>query len=82
MPPVASLRVAATPSNCRVKIDGIDIGFVPITVQLVVGTHGFVFDWVTMGKTLDITQNIRLDTGRLFVVPPQESSHRELESDQ
>jgi serine/threonine protein kinase len=79
LPPVASLRVAATPSNCRVKIDNIDIGFVPITVQIVVGTHDFTFDWVTLGKTLNVTRQIRLDTGRLFEAAPPQSSHPKLE---
>jgi len=79
LPPTTSLRVAATPSYCRFKIDDIDVGFVPVTVRLVVGLHEFAFDWVTMGKTLSVTRDIRLDTERLFVVAPEGSGQRELE---
>lgn len=70
LPPVASVTVAANPANCRVSIDGIDVGYLPTTVRLVVGTHDFRFDWETQGKTTSVTRPIRLDTDRVFVVAP------------
>lgn len=70
MPATASVTVAATPSNCRVAIDGRDIGFVPATVDIVPGRHEFHFVWDGLDKTLTETEEIRSDTTRVFRAAP------------
>ncbi len=68
-PRAVAVTVAATPSNCQVKIDGLDVGFVPASVQLAVGAHSFDFAWAG-GQTLSVTEEIRPDTTRVFRAAP------------
>jgi len=70
LPPPTTITVGATPGYCRVSIDGVDIGYVPVTLEVVVGTHEFRFDWERLGQSTEVTRNIRLDTGRVFVAAP------------
>ncbi len=66
LPPAVEITIGATPSHCQVTIDGRDAGFVPIRLRLVVGEHQMEFYWVNLGKRLSITEEIRLDTRRVF----------------
>lgn len=61
-----SVTVAAAPSYCRVRIDGRDIGFVPVTLDIALGEHEFVFDWERLGETRTVRHAIRADTNRVF----------------
>lgn len=72
LPALAEITVAANPGYCRVRIDGIDAGYLPVTVQIAVGSHEFRFDWETIGKQLTVTRAIRADTGRVFVAAPED----------
>jgi len=66
LPPAHSVTVAATPSNCRVKIDGRDVGFVPLQVELAQGSHEVEFVWEALGKTVRRTADVGPGTGRIF----------------
>lgn len=70
LPALAPLTVAATPSRCRVRIDGRDAGYVPIQLDIAVGTHEFLFDWENLGKTLALTRAITAETDRVFAAAP------------
>ncbi len=69
-PPLTSLTVAATPSRCRIRIDGRDAGYVPVQLDITVGTHEFLFDWDHLGKTLKLTRAITRQTDRVFAAAP------------
>jgi hypothetical protein len=72
VPPAVQVTVAATPSNCRIEIDGRDAGYVPSTVSLVVGEHEFAFFWDSLGVSHRETRNIGLASKRIFVAAPNE----------
>jgi hypothetical protein len=67
LPPTTAVTIGATPSYCRVSIDGRDVGFVPVTMDIAVGDHEFVFDWERIGEQRTVRRAIRLDTDRVFV---------------
>ena len=66
LPPAHRVAVAATPSNCRVRIDGRDVGFVPLEVELAQGGHEIEFVWEALGKTVRRTADVGPGTGRIF----------------
>jgi serine/threonine-protein kinase len=68
-PQAVAVTVAATPGNCKIKIDGRDVGFVPASVRLAVGAHSFDFAWAG-GQTLSVTEEVRPDTTRVFRAAP------------
>lgn len=70
LPAAVSVTVGATPSNCKVAIDGRDVGFVPASVEIVPGTHEFRFEWGGIDKSLTVTEEIRPDTSRVFRAAP------------
>jgi serine/threonine-protein kinase len=70
LPGAVSVTVGATPSNCKVSIDGRDVGFVPANVDIVPGTHEFRFEWSGMDRSLTTTEEIRSDTSRVFRAAP------------
>ncbi len=71
LPAAVPVTVAATPSFCRVQVDGRDIGYVPAEVELAIGSHDFRFDWENEAKTLTVTRQIGLATRRVFVAAPE-----------
>jgi hypothetical protein len=70
LPGAVSVTVGATPSNCKVSIDGRDVGFVPANVDIVPGTHEFRFEWSGMDRSLTTTEEIRPGTSRVFRAAP------------
>jgi len=66
LPPAHRVTVAATPSNCRVRIDGRDVGFVPLEIELAQGGHEIEFVWEALGKTVRRTAEVGPGTGRIF----------------
>jgi len=65
------LTLAATPSNCRVRIDGGEPRFVPFTLDIAIGKHRFDFEWPGLGTSTTRTEEIRPDTERLFESAPE-----------
>lgn len=71
LPPTVPVNFAAAPSNCRVTIDGKDLGFLPAKVNVVVGTHEFKFEWTNLGKSDTFREHVRQDTVRIFRAAPE-----------
>jgi predicted Ser/Thr protein kinase len=71
LPPTVPVSFAATPSNCRVTVDGKDIGFVPVTIDVVVGGHEFQFQWTNLGKSDTFREQVRPSTTRIFRAAPE-----------
>jgi serine/threonine protein kinase len=69
-PGLTRLTVAATPSNCRVRIDGGEPRYVPFTLDIALGSHRFDFEWPGLGTSTTRSQEIRPDTERLFESAP------------
>lgn len=58
-PRVSAVGLVANPGNCRVKIDGWDVGSTPIrNLRITVGTHDFEFFWPALGETHRFTRTI------------------------
>jgi len=74
LPATVSVTVAAAPSYCRVQIDGRDVGFVPITLDITLGEHSFTFDWERLGETSTVRRAIRTNTERVFASAPDGGS--------
>lgn len=64
---LVSVTIAATPSYCRVQVDGRDIGFVPTTIVIAVGEHDFSFDWERLGKTRTVRRRVTTGGERIFI---------------
>jgi len=67
LPPAVAVTIGATPSYCRVRIDGRDVGFVPVTLDIAVGAHELRFDWDRLGESQTLQRTVRSDTERIFV---------------
>jgi hypothetical protein len=70
LPAAVPVTVAATPGNCKVAIDGRDVGFVPAAIEIVPGAHEFRFEWAGVDKSLTVTEEIGPDTVRVFRAAP------------
>jgi hypothetical protein len=66
LPAATSVTIAANPSNCKVRINGRDAGYVPVNTQITIGRHEIEFLWEAMGKTLTVTEDIGTSTRRIF----------------
>jgi serine/threonine-protein kinase len=64
---VVAVRINASPGNCKISINGREMGAPPFTQSLVVGgEYTFVFDWSALGlATKTITQRINRTTDRI-----------------
>ncbi len=71
-PATTSVNIGAQPSNCRISIDGRDLGFAPLSPSLVHGSHEFTFTWINPERTLEFTEVIGPDTPDIFRVAPLE----------
>ncbi len=71
LPIATRLTIAANPSRCRVKIDGMDAGYLPSEVQVTLGNHVFEFDWESLGKSISLTRKITPQTDRVFAAAPR-----------
>ncbi len=71
LPIATTVKLGANPSRCRVKIDGMDAGYVPAEIQIAVGNHRFEFDWESLGKSLVLTRKITVRTDRVFATAPR-----------
>lgn len=58
VPDAVSVQVAAVPSNCRVTIDGRDVGATPVSVDITLGRHEFEFEWPALGRMVTRTEMI------------------------
>jgi tRNA A-37 threonylcarbamoyl transferase component Bud32 len=72
MPAATPVTIAATPSNCKVRINGRDAGFVPVNTDLTVGRHEIEFLWESIGKTLTVSEEIGTQTKRVFRAAPEQ----------
>lgn len=72
LPAATPVTIAATPSNCRIRINGTDAGFVPLNLQLAVGRHQIEFLWEAMGRTLTVNEDVGTSTKRIFRAAPQQ----------
>ncbi len=70
LPATRKVTVGATPGNCRVKVDGRDVGFVPVGVELAYGRHEIEFLWESLGKSARRTEDVGPSTGRIFAAAP------------
>ena len=70
LPASTSVTIVATPGNCKIRIDGRDAGFVPVSTDITIGRHEIEFLWESMGKNLTITEEIGTETGRIFRAAP------------
>ena len=70
LPQSTSVTLAATPSNCRVSINGQDAGFVPVTVKVTLGAQQFEFNWSRLGQSVSFTEQVRPNTDRIFRAAP------------
>ena len=70
LPQAVSVTLAATPSNCRVSINGQDAGFVPVNVNVTLGSHQFEFNWSRLGQSVTFTEQVRPNTNRIFRAAP------------
>jgi serine/threonine protein kinase len=66
LPMTTTVKVAASPSRCRVRLDGQDLGFVPLTLDLVLGRHRFEFEWQHLGVTSSFEREVTAETARVF----------------
>jgi hypothetical protein len=71
VPPVTEVNVAAAPSNCRVVVDGVSVGYVPLQLRIAVGPHDFEFHWDTLGTSVKRRKNVGLATERIFEAAPE-----------
>jgi hypothetical protein len=71
MPAATPVTIAATPSNCKIRIDGRDAGFVPVNTDLTIGRHEIEFIWEAMGKNKTVTEEIGTQTRRIFQAAPE-----------
>ncbi len=71
-PATASINIAAQPSNCRIRIDGRDLGFAPVARDIAYGPHDFAFEWVNPARTIEFTEEIGPDSSDIFRVAPLE----------
>ena len=71
LPEAVPVTVAATPGNCRIRIDGRDVGYVPAAVSLTVGLHEFEFVWSALDQSLTVTEEISPSTRRVFRAAPR-----------
>ena len=72
LPAATAVTIAATPSNCKIRINGRDAGFVPLNIQLAIGRHEIDFLWEAMGRSLTVTEDVGTSTGRIFRAAPQQ----------
>lgn len=72
MPGATPVTIAATPSNCKVRINGRDAGFVPVNTSLTIGRHEIEFLWESIGKNLKVTEEIGTQTKRIFQAAPEQ----------
>jgi hypothetical protein len=72
LPATTPVTIAATPSNCKIRINGRDAGFVPVNVQLAIGRHEIEFLWEAMGKSLTVTEDVGTGTKRIFKAAPSQ----------
>jgi hypothetical protein len=72
LPTATAVTIAATPSNCRIRINGRDAGFVPLNIQLTVGRQQIEFLWEAMGRTLTVNEDVGTSTKRIFRAAPQQ----------
>ncbi len=66
LPAATSVTIAANPSNCKIRINGRDAGYVPVNTQITIGRHEIEFLWEAMGKTLTVTEDVGTSTRRIF----------------
>ncbi len=71
-PATASVNIAAQPSNCRIEIDGSDLGFAPVNRDLAYGPHDFTFTWLNPSRKIEFTEEIGPESSNIFRVAPQE----------
>jgi hypothetical protein len=72
LPATTDVSIAATPGNCRIRIDGRDAGIVPLNVKLAVGGHTIDFLWESIGKSMTVTESVDGSTKRIFRAAPRE----------
>jgi tRNA A-37 threonylcarbamoyl transferase component Bud32 len=72
LPAATDVSIAATPGNCRIRIDGRDAGIVPLNVKLAVGRHTIDFLWDSIGKSMTVTESVDGSTQRIFRAAPRE----------
>jgi hypothetical protein len=72
LPATTPVTIAATPSNCKIRINGRDAGFVPVNANLAIGSNEIEFLWEAMGKTLTVTENVGTGTQRIFRSAPDQ----------
>ena len=71
LPIAVPLKLGANPSRCRVKINGMDAGYVPADIRITVGQHRFEFDWEGIGESLLLSRRITTRTDRVFATAPR-----------
>jgi hypothetical protein len=70
LPRLASVQVSATPGNCVVFIDDVEIGPPPFNRDIVVGEHKFSFDWSVIGRgRRDVTQRVTASNQPIIGTP-------------
>ncbi|MDX1643593.1 MAG: serine/threonine-protein kinase [Thermoanaerobaculia bacterium] len=72
LPAATPVTIAATPSNCKIRIDGRDAGFVPVNTKLSIGRHEIEFLWESIGRSLTVTEDVGTSTQRIFRAAPQQ----------
>jgi serine/threonine-protein kinase len=67
LPDVVAVRFAASPGNCKIRINDREMGAPPFTQNLVVGAeYTFVFDWSALGQGIQtFPQRITRTTDRI-----------------
>jgi hypothetical protein len=71
VPATVATTITAVPGNCRVSIDGRFVDFTPlIDVPIAAGTHEFLFEWPTLGKSVTLQESISPQNRRVTARPP------------
>ncbi len=70
LPSLLSVRVAAAPGNCRVNVNGIDVGVTPLELPIVAGQHEFLFEWPGLGKSIRRNERLTSLNRNIFATAP------------
>ena len=69
-PKAVTVRITAKPANCEVTVDGIEMGFTPITDRkMVVGRHEFTFYWPALDVRKPVGKTVSREGQRISETP-------------